>query len=304
MPPRLEEALLRRYESAGWDFVMPSRRRPGTGAGISTSVMSRWIASNPGPTICGGGGPQQDAWTMAPAPDRPTRHPWTLEDEAMPSVTFDTLLAERADGAVLITAARREGYDVVLVGLGQAALELGSLRPGDTQVISPSGLGMALALSIDLCRVRDGDPREPMTAAAYGPPVLAVELAMIPALRHVPKLPRKYRQHDEAMRLAASMWDILRILIQGADDLPSGSRACTPVYQRWCRVAVTLAVHAFLRRDIFVSDQPDVSSPGRRRQALSRLLKTRLMTTDEFRSWLARHRRRGKRPGRAGGSGG
>ena len=44
-----------------------------------------------------------------------------------------------------------------------------------------------------------------------------------------------------------------------------------------------------------------VSIHGGRRQALSRLLRTRLMTVDEFRSLLTRHKHRGKNHGEAGG---
>jgi hypothetical protein len=121
---------------------------------------------------------------------------------------------------------------------------------------------------------------------------------------HLPKIPQQGWRQDEEMRVVMHIWEILRILSEGSDGLLSGSPLFTPVQQRWVRAAVSLAVHASLRRDIFVSDQPDVSSRGRCRQALSRLLKTRLMTTDECRSWLTRHQRRGKRPGEADGQGG
>ena len=48
--------------------------------------------------------------------DGSTRHPQTREDKTMLRVTFDTLVAEHADGAALIDAAWCEGYNVVLVG--------------------------------------------------------------------------------------------------------------------------------------------------------------------------------------------
>jgi hypothetical protein len=219
-------------------------------------------------------------------------------------VTFDTLVAECADGAALIHAARRAGYDVVLVGIGQAAGEAQSLRTGNKRVVGPSGPETALALSIDLCRVSDGDRQELTTEASYAPPLLTVEPGITRILGHLPRMPRKYRRQGKEALVAVHIWEILRILSEGSDGLLSGSSLFTPVQQRWVRAAVSLAVHASLRRDIFVSDQPDVSSRGRCRQALSRLLKTRLMTTDECRSWLTRHPRRGKRPGEADGQGG
>jgi hypothetical protein len=46
-------------------------------------------------------------------------------------VTFDTLVAEHADGAALIDAAWREGYNVVLVGTSQAAVGPPSYGTGD-----------------------------------------------------------------------------------------------------------------------------------------------------------------------------
>ena len=222
----------------------------------------------------------------------------------MPTVTFDTIVAEHPDGAALIHAAWREGYDVILVGISQAARESQSLRTGDEPGGGPSDPKTALALWIHLCHVTGDDSRELTAAASYGPSLLTVEPAMIHALGHLPKIPQQDWRQDEEMRVVMHIWEILRILSQGSDGLLSGSPLFTPVQQRWVRAAVSLAVHAALRRDIFVSDQPDVSSRGRCRQALSRLLKTRLMTTDECRSWLTRHQRRGKRPGEANGQGG
>jgi hypothetical protein len=219
-------------------------------------------------------------------------------------VTFDTLVAECADGAALITTARCEGYDVVLVGIGQAAGEAQSLSPGNQQVAGPSGPETALALSIDLCHVSDGDRQELTTEASYAPPLLTVEPGITRILGRCPRTPRKYRRQGREVLVAVHIWEILRLLSEGSDGLLSGSPSFTPVQQRWLRAAASLAVHAYLRRDIFVSDYPELSIRGGRRQALSRLVKTRLMTTDEFRSWLTRHQRRGKRPGKAGGSDG
>jgi hypothetical protein len=222
----------------------------------------------------------------AGTPDQLTRQPWTLEDKTMLRMTFDTLVAECADGAALIHAAWREGYDVVLLSIGQAAVEPQARRTGDEPIVSPSGPTTALAFSFDLCCVRDDGSYELTTEASSDPPFMTVEPGIIRFLGHLPRIPRKDWPQDPAMRFAVHIYEILRILSAGSDGLFSGSRSFTPVHQRWYRAAVCLAMHAYLRRDLFVSDQPDVSSRGERRQALSRLLKTRLMTTDECRSWL------------------
>jgi hypothetical protein len=219
-------------------------------------------------------------------------------------VTFDTLVAECDNGAALIHAAWHEGYDVVLVSIGQAAVEPHSLRTRDEPVVGPLRPKTDLALSIDLCRVSDGDSHELTTEALYGPPLLTVESGIIRSPVHLPKIPRKDWPQDEEARVAVHIWEILRVLSEGSDGPLSRSWSFTLVQQRWYRAAVSLAVHAYLRRDIFVSDQPDVSSRGGRRRALSRLLKTRLMTTAEFQSLLTRRKRRRKSPGEADGQGG
>jgi hypothetical protein len=216
-------------------------------------------------------------------------------------MTFDTLVAECADGAALIDTAWREGYDVMLLSIGQAAVEPQSGGTGDEPVGGPSGPDTALALSFALCWVRNDGSYELTTEASSNPPLLTVEPVMIRLLGHLPRIPRKDWPQDPEMRVAGYIPEILRILSAGSTSLRSGSRPGTPVYQRWCRAAGSLAIHASLGRDLFVSDQPDVSSRGKRRQVLSRLLKTRLMTTDECRSFLTRPRRRGKNHGEAGG---
>ena len=104
-------------------------------------------------------------------------------------VTFDTLVAECADGTALINAAWREGCDVVLMSIGQAAVEFPSLRPRDEPVVGPSGPKTALALSIDLCRVRNDGSSELSTAASYNPPVLTANPEAIHLLSHLPRNP-------------------------------------------------------------------------------------------------------------------
>jgi hypothetical protein len=222
----------------------------------------------------------------------------------MPTVTLDTIVAERADVTALIDTAWREGYDVALVEISQAALEPQSRRTGDEPGINPSGMKTALALSIHLCCVTRRDSHELTVEAPYGPPLLTIEPEMIRVFGQLPRMPRKYWRQDDEMRVVAHMWEILRMLSEGSSGPRSGSLSLTPVQQRWLRAAASLTVHAYLRRDIFVSDLPEISIRGGRRRALSRLLKTRLMTADEFRSWLTRHQRRGKRPGEADGLGG
>jgi hypothetical protein len=148
--------------------------------------------------------------------------------------------------------------------------------------------------------VTGDDSRELTAAASYSPLRLTVEPAMIPILGHLPKLPQPDWGPDEEMWVVGRIWEILRLLSAGSGGLRSGSRSFTPEHQRWFRAAGSLAIHAYLRRHLFISDLPDVSSRGGRRQALSRLLKTCLMTTDECRSWLTRQQRCRKHYGGAG----
>jgi hypothetical protein len=221
----------------------------------------------------------------------------------MPTVTFDTLVAERADGVAVIHAAWRAGYHVLLVQISYGALESPSPRTGDEPAVDPSGPTTALQLSVQFCHLVSGDSRELIVEASDDLLSLTIEPAMRPLLGHLPRIPRRFWS-DEARRATAYFWESLRIFSAGSRGPLSGSRSFTPVHQRWLREAASLAVHAYLRCDIFVSDDPELSIHGGRRRALSRLLKTRLMTTDEFRPWLTRHQRRGKRHGEAGGSGG
>ena len=146
------------------------------------------------------------------------------------------------------------------------------------------------------------DSRELTAAASYSPLRLTIEPEMMPILGHLPKLPQQDWRQGKEIWVVGRFWEILRLLSAGSGGLRSGSRSFTPMHQRWFRAAGSLAIHAYLRRHLFVSDLPDVSSRGGRRQALSRLLNTRLMTTDECRSWLTRQQRRRKRHGEAGWS--
>jgi hypothetical protein len=173
----------------------------------------------------------------------------------------------------------------------------------DEPVVTPSGPKTALRLSIQLCHLVSGDSRELTVEASDDLLGLTITPEMMPLLGHLPRIPQGFWS-DEGLRATAYFGESLRLLSAGSCGPLSGSRACTPVPQRWLREAASLAVHAYLRRDIFVSDYPELSIRGGRRRALSCLLKTRLMTTGEFRSWLTRHPRRGTRPGTAGGSGG
>jgi hypothetical protein len=187
------------------------------------------------------------------------------------------------------------------VEICQAALEPQSLRTGNEPVIDLSGPKTVLTLSIHLARFTGGDSRALITETLYGPPLLTIEPEMIRALGHLPRMPQKYWRQDKEMQVAVHVSEILRRLSEGSEDLLSEPLSFTPVQQRWLRAAASLAVHAYLRRDIFVSNQPDISIRSRRRQALSRLLNTRLMTVDEFRSSLTRKGGRGKNHGNADG---
>lgn len=173
--------------------------------------------------------------------------------------------------------------------ISYGAIESPAPHTGDEPVVDPSGSKTAIRLSIQLCRIRSGDSRELIVEASDGLLGLTIEPEMMPVLGHLPRIPRRFWS-DEELRATAYLGESLRLLSAGCCGPLSGSRSFTTGQQRWLWEAASLAVHASLRQDIFVSDYPDVSLRGGWRRALGRLLKMRLLTANKCCAFLTTHR--------------
>jgi hypothetical protein len=213
----------------------------------------------------------------------------------MLTVTFDTILAERADLAALIDAAQRGGCDVALVEMHQSDVNPRSLCHGCESVGETWGSETAIQLCTQLLRITGGNGRELMAEASGS----GLTVTLSPKIFHIGQRAissARGRQVPEQVRTGIRFMQILRIIGQGSFSQRSFSTSITPVQTRQLRRTASLVAHVHARRDIFVSDNIHAFVRAGRRQALRRLLKTRIMTADEFFAYLAKHRMT-KKPG-------
>jgi hypothetical protein len=228
----------------------------------------------------------------------------------MPTVTLDTLVAEHPDVTALIDAARRDGYDIALVDVSQGLRELQPSSHRDGSVGEPRDADPALVLRARLLHLTGLEGSALITEPLGAGLVLTLALDMMADLHRIPlpplrlspsSIPAEQRQWREIRRPIVYFLRALRIIGYGAAG-PFGASASSPLDQtRLLRVAAGVMAHAQGRRDIFVSDPAQVGLHDGRRRALTRVLNTRLMTVEEFRSSLTRNGGRGKNHGDAGG---
>jgi hypothetical protein len=219
-------------------------------------------------------------------------------------VTFDTLVAERADGTALIHAAWRGGYDVALVEITQAPLTSRSLRVDDEPVMEPSDSTTALQLSTQLLRVTGRDGNE-LVAETWGEGLVLSFSPIIGQLLSGGLTPgRRSPAVPKDLRVYSRLPQILHIIGRRSRSPRGVSTPFTPVQRHHLREAASLFAHSHAQRDIFVSENTEAFVRDGRRQALTRLLQTRILTPGEFQSLLTRHKRCRKSPGEASGEGG
>jgi hypothetical protein len=228
----------------------------------------------------------------------------------MPTVTLDTILAERADVGTLIDTALRQGWDVAVVELRQADW------PALTDVPVPEGYNIEIMVG----RQQVPDPQSPWEGLGpleiLGPETWFTTFAQLHRIVDSHGSERMAEPAGMGLKLTFSpeaidpftmslisaqrswgreelFWEfdqmvrILHIISQGAFAQESFSPAFTPVQQRQLREAASLLVHVCARRDIFVTDNTNAFVHHRHRLALWRLLTTRIMTADEFFACLA-----------------
>jgi hypothetical protein len=206
----------------------------------------------------------------------------------MPTVTFDTMLAERDDLATLIDTARRGGYEVALVDVQESDF------PAPDEVIGrmPEGLDVDQCpiIEIGLHPIPDGHAGEPgaplhptSVRGGHGWGLFNIVFFGLPDVD--PPLPI-----TAIMDATFDENQIMHIIRQGAcRHRPSACRF-VPLLPRQLRAALVLCAHIWAQRDIFVSEHVEAFIQGGRRRALERLLNTRILTADEFIAGLAEHR--------------
>jgi hypothetical protein len=124
----------------------------------------------------------------------------------------------------------------------------------------------------------------------------------LPPLRISPSAtPAAQRQWRVIRRSIVCFLRTLQLISRGSSGSFGVSAPCPADPARQFRAAAGLTVHAQARRDLFVSDPAQVGLHDGRRRALTRVLNTRLMTVEAFRSLLTRNGHRGKNHGEAGG---
>ena len=127
----------------------------------------------------------------------------------------------------------------------------------------------------------------------------------LPPLRISPSAtPAEQRQWRVIRRRILCFLRTLQIIRQGSSGPFGVSASCPADLARQFRAAAGLTAHALARRDLFVSDPAQVCLHDGRRRALRRVLSTRLMTVEEFRSSLTRNGGHGENHGEADGYGG
>jgi hypothetical protein len=219
-----------------------------------------------------------------------------LEAHVMLTVTFDTILAERADLAALIDTAQREGYDVALVEMRQSVVDPQSLCHGCESVGETWGSEAAIQLCTQLLRITGGNGSELIAETSDS----GLALTLSPKIFRIGQMAMPFargRQVPEEVRTGIRFGQILRLISQGSFHQRNFPTSITPVQMRQLRETASLVAHAHARRDIFVSGSTHAFVRAGCRQALRRLLKTRIMTADEFFACLAKHHMMEK-PGR------
>jgi hypothetical protein len=94
------------------------------------------------------------------------------------------------------------------------------------------------------------------------------------------------------LKATPNVAQILSIISGGACPEQSCCTSLTPMQRRQLREAIVLSAHTGALRDIFVSENTHAFVRLGRREALERLLRTRIMTAAEFFSYLAERPRR------------
>jgi hypothetical protein len=209
----------------------------------------------------------------------------------MPTVTFDTILAERADVAALLDEAHQEGLDIAAVEVRQLDIDPQRFCESDELEGNIWYLETHSSIEIRLSRLARNHGGG-QVAMNYIPVAVGILGIWCYALRYDPTLPFDWWwEQDDLLDNWHDPNPILHIISGGASVAPGFWTPHAPIQTRQVRAALVLLAHACGRRDIFITDNIHAFIHAGRRQALERLLATRIMTADEFFTYLAKRRR-------------